>query len=81
MSSRCVVRNVHDRNGATRRPLLALSLIPASSLAFAAVVTYRQDLSWLAAIGTFYGLVTLCQIAYLGLVVVQEWDGTPCRPI
>ncbi|MCJ2132427.1 hypothetical protein [Methylobacterium sp. E-045] len=79
MLSSQVVRDVHDTNGATRRPLLALAVILAATLAIAVALTRTHDLSWLAAVGTFYGLFALCQIAYLGLVVVQEWDGAPDR--
>ncbi|MCC0804974.1 hypothetical protein FPV16_01845 [Methylobacterium sp. W2] len=75
------MRNVDDMTGATRRPLMALAVILAASMAIAAAVAVKHDFSWLAAVGTFYGLVALCQIAYLGLVVVQERDGASGRLI
>ncbi|WP_027171205.1 hypothetical protein [Methylobacterium sp. 10] len=81
MLSRRVVQNVNDTNGATHKPLMALAVILVASMAIAAAFVGKHDLSWPAAVGTFYGLVALCQIAYLGLVVLQEWDGAPGRSI
>ncbi|WP_156462834.1 hypothetical protein [Methylobacterium sp. Leaf93] len=58
------------------RPLMALAVILVASMTVTAAVAVEQGLAWPAAVGTFYGLAALCQIAYLGLVVVHEWGGT-----
>lgn len=75
------MREVHDETGAAHRPLMALAVILAASMTISAAVTVKHGLSWPGAIGTFYGLAALCQVAYLGLVVVREWDGTSGRSI
>ncbi|CAA2101610.1 hypothetical protein MBUL_01263 [Methylobacterium bullatum] len=79
MSSRCVVREVHDTNGATGRPLMALAFILAACVTITAAVAVKHGLSWPASVGMVYGLSAFCQIAYLGLVVAREWDGAPGR--
>ncbi|WP_157196521.1 hypothetical protein [Methylobacterium sp. 88A] len=76
MASRCVVREVHDETGGAHRPLMALAVILAASVTITAAVAVEHGLAWPATVGTFYGLAALCQIAYLGLVVAREWDGT-----
>lgn len=70
------MREVHDETSAPHRPLMALAVILAASVTITAAVAVKHGLSWPGAIGTFYGLAALCQVAYLGLVVAREWDGT-----
>lgn len=60
---------------------MALAVILAASMAIAAAVAVKHDFSGLAAVGTFYGLIAVCQIVYLGLVVVEERDGASGRSI
>ncbi len=66
---------------ATQRPLLTLAMILALSVALVGIIAVRHSLSWLAAAGTFYGIVALCQIAYLTLVVAFTRDGASERPM
>lgn len=68
-------------NVATQRPLLALAMVVALSVALVGIIVVRHNLSLLASVGTFCAVLTLCQIAYLTLVVAFTRDGAPGRPL
>ena len=60
---------------------MALAAILAASMAITAAIAVKHHLWWPAAIGTFYGLGAILQIAYLGLIVARERDGASGRSI